>query len=121
MKVTSRVNTPSRFDPLSSQGIVKALRSALFASYAIADHYLKGDTMGFSKYFTVMRNEFEAYAATWQHYYRQEQRWPDEPLAPATASKTDLVSYWSVRHDDTAVSIKDTACLCTSIVTLLNQ
>lgn len=70
----------SRFDPLSSQGIVKALRSALFASYAIADHYLKGDIMGFSKYFTVMRNEFEAYAATWQHYYRQEQRWPDEPF-----------------------------------------
>lgn len=75
----------SRFDPLSSQGIVKALRSALYASYAIADHYLKGDTMGFSKYFTVMQNEFEAYTATWQHYYRQEQRWPDEP-------------FWQRRH-----------------------
>ena len=75
----------SRFDPLSSQGIVKALRSALYASYAIADHHLKGDTMGFSKYFTLMQNEFEAYAATWQRYYRQEQRWPDEP-------------FWQWRH-----------------------
>jgi 2-polyprenyl-6-methoxyphenol hydroxylase-like FAD-dependent oxidoreductase len=75
----------SRFDPLSSQGIVKALRSALYASYAIADHHLKGDTMGFSKYFTLMRDEFEHYATTWQTYYRQEQRWPDAP-------------FWQRRH-----------------------
>lgn len=75
----------SRFDPLSSQGIVKALRSALYASYAIADHHLKSDTMGFSKYFTLMRNEFEQYAATWRDYYRQEQRWPDAP-------------FWQRRH-----------------------
>lgn len=75
----------SRFDPLSSQGIVKALRSAFYASYAIADHHLKGDTMGFSKYFALMRDEFENYAATWQTYYRQEQRWPEAP-------------FWQRRH-----------------------
>jgi flavin-dependent dehydrogenase len=75
----------SRFDPLSSQGIVKALRSSLYASYAIADHYLKGDTAGFSKYFALMRNEFENYALTWQNYYRQEQRWPEAP-------------FWQRRH-----------------------
>ncbi len=80
----------SRFDPLSSQGIIKALRSAFYASYAIADHHLKSDTMGFSKYFTLMRTEFEHYAATWRDYYRQEQRWPD-------------TLFWQRRHD-TALS-----------------
>jgi flavin-dependent dehydrogenase len=33
----------SRFDPLSSQGIVKALRSGIFASYAIGDFLTKND------------------------------------------------------------------------------
>lgn len=75
----------SSFDPLSSQGIVKALRSALYASYAIADCYLRNDTMGFSKYFTLMRNEFDNYSLTWQNYYQREQRWPEAP-------------FWQRRH-----------------------
>lgn len=70
----------SSFDPLSSQGIIKALRSALFASYAIADHFLRGDESGIARYCALMQREFSAYLETWREYYRQEQRWPDAPF-----------------------------------------
>lgn len=75
----------SSFDPLSSQGIIKALRSSLFASYAIADHYLRDDASGIAKYHTLMKREFDTYLATWREYYQQEQRWPDAP-------------FWQRRH-----------------------
>lgn len=67
----------SSFDPLSSQGIIKAIRSSLFASYAIADHFLRNDETGVARYFAQMNREFDAYLTTRQEYYRQEQRWPD--------------------------------------------
>lgn len=70
----------SSFDPLSSQGIIKAIRSALFASYAIADHFLRHDDTGVPRYFALMNKEFDAYLATRQEHYRQEQRWPDAPF-----------------------------------------
>jgi flavin-dependent dehydrogenase len=78
----------STFDPLSSQGIIKAVWSSLYASYAIADDYLRKDTTGFSKYFTLMRQEFENYSATWQTYYQLEQRWTEAP-------------FWQRRHQNT--------------------
>ena len=67
----------SSFDPLSSQGIIKTLRSSLFASYAIADHYLRDDEGGITKYFTLMNREVDTYLTIWHEYYRQEQRWYD--------------------------------------------
>lgn len=70
----------SSFDPLSSQGIIKAIRSALFASYAIADYYLRHDETGIARYYSLMDSEFDAYLTIWQDYYRQEQRWPDAPF-----------------------------------------
>lgn len=76
------------FDPLSSQGIIKALRSGIFASYAIADGLLRSDDgKGFSRYTVLMRREFNAYKATLHNYYRLEQRWPDAP-------------FWRRRHLD---------------------
>ncbi|WP_218152008.1 tryptophan 7-halogenase [Nitrosomonas communis] len=75
----------SSFDPLSSQGIIKALRSSLFASYAIADHYLRDDESGSAKYHALMNREFDTYLATRREYYQQEQRWPDAP-------------FWQRRH-----------------------
>ena len=77
----------STFDPLSSQGIIKAVWSSLYASYAIADDYLRKDTTGFSKYFTLIRQEFENYSATWQTYYQLEQRWTKAP-------------FWQRRHQN---------------------
>lgn len=66
----------STFDPLSSQGIFKALRSGILAAYAVCDT-LKGDARALTKYRMLLQQEFKAYLKTWQDHYRQEQRWPD--------------------------------------------
>ncbi|MEI7868595.1 MAG: tryptophan 7-halogenase [Candidatus Methylumidiphilus sp.] len=70
----------SCFDPLSSQGIIKALRSSIFASYALADWLLRSDDSGFARYHALMQREFASYSVTLRDYYRQEQRWPDSPF-----------------------------------------
>lgn len=46
----------SCFDPLSSQGILKALRSGIFASYAIVDRLLHADDgHGCARYAALIR------------------------------------------------------------------
>jgi 2-polyprenyl-6-methoxyphenol hydroxylase-like FAD-dependent oxidoreductase len=70
----------SCFDPLSSQGIIKALRSGLFAAYALTDHIRRQDSSGFTRYQALMQREFAAYQTTLSDYHRQEQRWPDAPF-----------------------------------------
>jgi 2-polyprenyl-6-methoxyphenol hydroxylase-like FAD-dependent oxidoreductase len=67
----------SIFDPLSSQGIVKALRSGIFASYAIADLLTSRDRSGVKRYAAFVRAEFDTYTRTHASYYRAEQRWPE--------------------------------------------
>ena len=66
----------SRFDPLSSQGILKALRSGVFASYAIGDWLTRGDETGLRRYRRFVLAEFNSYTETRVKYYREEQRWP---------------------------------------------
>lgn len=66
----------SRFDPLSSQGIFKALRSGIFASYAIGDWLTRSDETGLRRYCRYITREFESYRDTRAQYYAQEQRWP---------------------------------------------
>jgi flavin-dependent dehydrogenase len=68
------------YDPLSGQGIVKALRSGIFASYAIADFLRNGDVRGLSRYRLMLRREFAAYREALRDYYTQEQRWSDRPF-----------------------------------------
>jgi flavin-dependent dehydrogenase len=65
----------SRFDPLSSQGIVKALRSGVFASYAIADRLLHDDDSGLRRYARFIRDEFESYLEVRAKVYAEERRW----------------------------------------------
>ncbi|OLE59717.1 MAG: hypothetical protein AUI36_13050, partial [Cyanobacteria bacterium 13_1_40CM_2_61_4] len=48
------------FDPLSSLGIFKGLRSGIMASYAIAD-YFKGSASSLEKYEAILAKEFEEY------------------------------------------------------------
>lgn len=69
-------DSASRFDPLSSQGIVKALRSGIFASYAIGDLLTRNDDSGLDRYLRYVVDEFESYSAVRVKYYREEQRWP---------------------------------------------
>ena len=70
----------SCFDPISAQGIVKALRSGIFASYAVADWLRRGDPAGLRRYRTLVQREFAAYRRTLCEYYALEQRWPDRPF-----------------------------------------
>jgi 2-polyprenyl-6-methoxyphenol hydroxylase-like FAD-dependent oxidoreductase len=66
----------SRFDPLSSQGIVKTLRSGVFASYAISDLLERGDDTGLKRYSHYVFEEFKNYTEVRAKYYREEKRWP---------------------------------------------
>jgi flavin-dependent dehydrogenase len=75
----------SVFDPLSSQGIVKALRSGVLASYALADLLTKGDTAGFERYRAFVESEFASYLETRARFYREEVRFADR-------------EFWRRRH-----------------------
>jgi 2-polyprenyl-6-methoxyphenol hydroxylase-like FAD-dependent oxidoreductase len=77
----------SRFDPLSSQGITKALRSGVFASYAIGDSLANADDRGLRRYNDFIQSEFESYLRTRTEIYRDEQRWPDNAFWSARSSK----------------------------------
>jgi flavin-dependent dehydrogenase len=76
----------SSFDPVSGQGIVKALRSGVFASYAVADWLKQGDARGIARYWSLITREFDAYRTTLRDYYLLEQRWADRP-------------FWRRRHE----------------------
>jgi 2-polyprenyl-6-methoxyphenol hydroxylase-like FAD-dependent oxidoreductase len=49
------------YDPVSGQGIIKALRSGIFAAYAIGDFLSNGDVRGLSRYCLMLNREFVAY------------------------------------------------------------
>jgi flavin-dependent dehydrogenase len=66
----------SSFDPLSSQGIPTALRSGIFASYAIRDYLLRGDGRGLDRYSRYLSGGFNSYLATKRAFYGNERRWP---------------------------------------------
>lgn len=73
------------FDPISSQGIVKALRAGTFVAYAIADQLSKSDTRGLARYASFVRREFNRYRQVHAEYCGQERRWPES-------------SFWSRRQ-----------------------
>jgi len=77
------------YDPISGDGVVKALRSGVFASYAIADWLRCGDPRGLSRYRLVLQRAFATYRGALREYYALEQRWPDSP-------------FWRRRHGMTA-------------------
>ena len=79
-------DSASRSRPASSQGIVKALRSGIFASYAISDLLSSGDQGGLRKYRRYVFEEFESYTRTRRKYYQEEQRWPQS-------------EFWRRRHE----------------------
>ncbi len=70
----------SCFDPVSGQGIFKALRSGIFASYAIGDWLLRADDAGLRRYRRLARDEFAAYRKTLRAFYAMERRWADRPF-----------------------------------------
>jgi flavin-dependent dehydrogenase len=66
----------STIDPLSSQGLFKAMRSGIFASYAICDALVKDDDAAVARYGSFVEAEFETYARVRAKYYARERRWP---------------------------------------------
>ena len=66
----------SSVDPLSSQGISRALRSGIFASYAIGDAMVRGVPDALRRYEAFVTREFTHYLSARAKYYALEQRWP---------------------------------------------
>jgi 2-polyprenyl-6-methoxyphenol hydroxylase-like FAD-dependent oxidoreductase len=83
-------DSASVLDPLSAQGIAKALRSGIFASYAIADQLVKQDDSGIHRYRHLVRREFESYLQTRGRYYQAEQRWPASQFWRSMSSPVSL-------------------------------
>lgn len=75
------------FDPICGLGIVKALRSGIYASYAAADYLRRADETGLRRHRALMQAEFAAYRQTLREYYALERRWPERP-------------FWRRRRDD---------------------
>ena len=63
------------FDPLSAQGIYKALQSGLLAAEAISDT-LCGNSSTAQEWSLRNRKSFDRYLETRRAYYHREQRWP---------------------------------------------
>ncbi len=63
------------WDPLSSQGIYKALSHGQWAGHAIND-YLNGKPNGLQKYKILLECEYNTYLKNFNGFYHQETRWP---------------------------------------------
>jgi flavin-dependent dehydrogenase len=67
------------FDPLSSQGILTAMRSAAAAANAIKRNEA-GDVNALEEYSSLLRKEYGQYLRERDRYYAMETRWWDQPF-----------------------------------------
>jgi flavin-dependent dehydrogenase len=82
-------------DPLSSQGILRALRGGIFASYAIEER-IRGDAGALGRYAAFVASEHEADRAAAALHYSRESRWAEAP-------------FWSRRRGLTRVTARAAA------------
>lgn len=68
----------SSFDPLSSQGIHKALSDGIGAAAALRASL--DDPTALDTYAAQITSRFEHYLQTRQHFYALERRWPEAPF-----------------------------------------
>lgn len=66
----------SSFDPLSSQGIHKALDNGLDAAEAVRAVLDDGGADALARYSSRVRESFDAHLAQRELFYQREQRWP---------------------------------------------
>jgi len=78
----------SSLDPLSGNGVLRALRSGLAAGQTILS-VLSGDESALREHQSVQQQEFRLYLEQRRAYYRRENRWSKEP-------------FWSRRHEPVA-------------------
>ncbi len=83
-------------DPLSSQGLVKALRSAILGSYA-ARNSLAKDESGIHRFDRLIAQEFDAYLSARRDFYRSESRWNGSP-------------FWRRRHQRVTLDPQSVVC-----------
>lgn len=76
----------SVFDPLSSSGITKSLRSGIFAAYAIGDLLVKRENQSLERYRRYTQDEFESHTRVRARYYSEERRWPESDFWRRRAS-----------------------------------
>src|SRR6202051_3848742 len=76
----------SSWDPLSSAGILKALRTGKLGAFAVLDA-IRGVEGGFAKYRRIISAEYARYQQDRRDVYRMEQRWRQSP-------------FWQRRHQD---------------------
>lgn len=67
------------FDPLSSQGISKALRTGIRAANAIRE-WLNGNALSLESYAGAVAAEYAAYLGARNRYYMMERRWSEAPF-----------------------------------------
>ena len=88
------------FDPLSSQGVLKALLSGERAAQAILATRA-GDESAFHEYGAFLERNFRIYLEARLQSYRAEQRWPELPFwhrrhqAPTEYGSIPLDLSWS--------------------------
>lgn len=69
----------SAYDPISAQGIYKALANGINAAQTVIKHF-QGDNDALQQYATAIQNDFDTYAANRNYLYQQENRWPKSPF-----------------------------------------
>jgi len=68
------------FDPLAAQGITKAMRNGILASYAAADSLLGREAQAAERYSSILDNQFAAYQRAHRKHFALERRWADSPF-----------------------------------------
>lgn len=70
----------SAFDPISGHGVVKAMRSGIFAAYAAADCLVRGDDTAIDRFSAFIAREVAAYETALREHYASEARWAERPF-----------------------------------------
>ena len=70
----------SAFDPISGHGVVKAMRSGIFAAYAAGDCLVRKDDTALERYSAWIAREAAAYEAALREQYGREPRWAERPF-----------------------------------------
>jgi flavin-dependent dehydrogenase len=70
----------SAYDPLSSQGIYKALHGGLHAGRALWSHLHHPERGALQDYQAAIEAQFVQYAEQRGYFYRREQRWKEAPF-----------------------------------------
>jgi flavin-dependent dehydrogenase len=68
------------FDPISAHGVVKAMRSGVFAAYAASDCLARGDGTALDRYGAWVAREAAVYETTLREHYSSESRWAERPF-----------------------------------------